>query len=153
MVDDDGSGKTGTIINNAWKTQLYDQIDANPAWIAVPFNAANFVTDGAATWTVTAGNVTTLSYAIVGKVLIIQIAIGPTVLSGPANECRVKIPGLVTPINSQGIGRINPVGSTFVPALMYTLPGNNYVGFLNLAGTALQASANLFTQGTIITAI
>lgn len=28
MVDDDGSGTTGTVINNAWKTQLYDQIDA-----------------------------------------------------------------------------------------------------------------------------
>jgi len=28
MIDDDGSGTTGTIINNAWKTELYDQIDA-----------------------------------------------------------------------------------------------------------------------------
>lgn len=28
MVDDDGSGTTGTIFNNAWKTALYDQIDA-----------------------------------------------------------------------------------------------------------------------------
>lgn len=28
MTDDDGTGTTGTIINNAWKTQLYDQIDS-----------------------------------------------------------------------------------------------------------------------------
>ena len=28
MVDDDGSGTTGTVINAAWKTELYDQIDA-----------------------------------------------------------------------------------------------------------------------------
>src|SRR5262245_30430841 len=28
MVDDDGSGTTGTVINNSWKTELYDQIDA-----------------------------------------------------------------------------------------------------------------------------
>jgi hypothetical protein len=27
MVDDDGSGTTGTIINNAWKQELYGQID------------------------------------------------------------------------------------------------------------------------------
>jgi hypothetical protein len=27
MIDDDGSGTTGTIINNAWKTEFYDQID------------------------------------------------------------------------------------------------------------------------------
>jgi hypothetical protein len=28
MVDDNGSGTTGTILNNAWKQELYDQIDA-----------------------------------------------------------------------------------------------------------------------------
>jgi hypothetical protein len=28
MVDDDGSGTTGTILNNAWKQELYNQIDA-----------------------------------------------------------------------------------------------------------------------------
>jgi hypothetical protein len=27
MVDDDGSGTTGTILNNAWKQELYGQID------------------------------------------------------------------------------------------------------------------------------
>ena len=27
MVDDDGSGTTGTILNNAWKQELYNQID------------------------------------------------------------------------------------------------------------------------------
>ena len=30
MIDDDGSGTTGTILNNAWKQELYNQIDANP---------------------------------------------------------------------------------------------------------------------------
>jgi len=28
MVDDDGSGTTGTVMNNAWKQEFYDQIDA-----------------------------------------------------------------------------------------------------------------------------
>jgi hypothetical protein len=28
MIDDDGSGTTGTVLNNAWKQELYDQIDA-----------------------------------------------------------------------------------------------------------------------------
>lgn len=31
IIDDDGSGTTGTIINNAWKTELYNQIDALPS--------------------------------------------------------------------------------------------------------------------------
>jgi hypothetical protein len=37
IVDDDGSLTTGTIFNNAWKTELYDQIDAVgvPAGVAV----------------------------------------------------------------------------------------------------------------------
>jgi hypothetical protein len=30
IIDDDGSGHTGTIINNAWKTELYNQIDGLP---------------------------------------------------------------------------------------------------------------------------
>ena len=28
MIDDDGIGTTGTILNNAWKQELYGQIDA-----------------------------------------------------------------------------------------------------------------------------
>jgi hypothetical protein len=39
MVDDDGTGTTGTIINNAWKTELYNQIDAADASLAVTSGA------------------------------------------------------------------------------------------------------------------
>jgi len=28
MIDDDGSGEVGTVMNNAWKTEFYNQIDA-----------------------------------------------------------------------------------------------------------------------------
>jgi hypothetical protein len=37
MIDDDGTGTTGTVINAAWKTELYGQIDAktvNPLLLA-----------------------------------------------------------------------------------------------------------------------
>lgn len=36
MVDDDGSGMTGTIINNAWKQEFYNQIDALAAQGGTP---------------------------------------------------------------------------------------------------------------------
>lgn len=36
MTDDDGSGTTGTIINSAWKVELYDQIDAAIVGITPP---------------------------------------------------------------------------------------------------------------------
>src|SRR4029434_10334756 len=45
MVDDDGSGTTGTIINNAWKTEFYNQIDAA---VYAP-RIATIKTDGTAT--------------------------------------------------------------------------------------------------------
>jgi hypothetical protein len=36
MIDDDGSGKTGTVVNNSWKVELYDQIDAAIVAAAAP---------------------------------------------------------------------------------------------------------------------
>lgn len=27
IIDDDGTGTTGTVVDNAWKQELYDQID------------------------------------------------------------------------------------------------------------------------------
>jgi len=46
MIDDDGSGTTGTILNNAWKQELYGQIDVA---IAAPL-------------TITYNNLTTTDY-------------------------------------------------------------------------------------------
>lgn len=36
IVDDDGSGTTGTVLDNAWKQELYNQIDAADSAIAAP---------------------------------------------------------------------------------------------------------------------
>jgi hypothetical protein len=38
LVDDDGTGTTGTVVNNAVKTELYDQIDAALASVGNPAN-------------------------------------------------------------------------------------------------------------------
>ena len=42
MIDDDGSGTTGTIINNAWKQELYQQIDSIPllGWVPIDVSGA-----------------------------------------------------------------------------------------------------------------
>jgi hypothetical protein len=50
MIDDDGSGTTGTIINNAWKTEFYNQIDA-----AIPLTAAGYWEPTAANFSGTSG--------------------------------------------------------------------------------------------------
>lgn len=83
MVDDDGSGMTGTVINNAWKTELYNQIDgvvANAPATDIAFSAANFIGRGGLTWSVTAGQVLLNRYIITNGVLTWWLTIqGPTV--------------------------------------------------------------------------
>jgi hypothetical protein len=51
-IDDDGSGTSGTIINNAEKSLLYDQIDAYVGgdWVEIPPIAGNFTADGGVIW-------------------------------------------------------------------------------------------------------
>jgi hypothetical protein len=69
IIDDDGTGTTGTVIDNAWKTELYNQIDAlaGTAWVAIPFNVADF-------WTgVTAGAVSANYYTILNAKTLIWI--------------------------------------------------------------------------------
>lgn len=67
-IDDDGSGTTGTVINNAEKTLIYDQIDAHtPAWVDIPFNAANFVGASGGTWAVTSGGLATHAHQTINS--------------------------------------------------------------------------------------
>ncbi len=46
IVDDNGTGTTGTILNNAWKQELYGQIDSSVPSVLVKQNyaAANTAT-------------------------------------------------------------------------------------------------------------
>lgn len=37
IVDDDGTGTTGTVLDNAWKQELYGQIDAALGNVTAPF--------------------------------------------------------------------------------------------------------------------
>lgn len=89
-IDDDGSGLTGTVINNlALQTDVYGRIDSllqAPAgiglggplaergrtaamgeWIPVPYAAGNFAGSGGMTWTVALGGVLVNQYSLVGK--------------------------------------------------------------------------------------
>jgi hypothetical protein len=154
MIDDDGSGTTGTIINNAWKTEFYNQIDAAVAASApgavtdVPFNAANFTTpDAGATWTVTAGQATYF-YTVNGKLVTVSLQIAASVITGSPIFLHVALP----------IGTLARAGG--VP-LTYYSAGQQGTGFARLdvttnlvkllrdvAGTAWVAtgSLNLYVQ-------
>jgi len=103
-IDDDGTGTTGTIINNAEKQALYNQIDGaiTQPWIDVPFAAANFSALAPMTWTVTAAGVATNRYTLTGRVLVWHFFVswytGGNVLGGtPSNTLYMTLPaGLVT---------------------------------------------------------
>jgi len=75
MIDDDGSGTTGTILNNAWKQELYGQIDAadRGIWTPEPFNAANYYASSG-NWTVTAGNQQVLQWATLAGAHIVVVS-------------------------------------------------------------------------------
>lgn len=86
MIDDDGSGTTGTILNNAWKQELYNQIDgaiAPPPWVDRVFDAGRFAA-AAGVWAVTAGNVSLNSYVINGKTITFSLGLSGTSLSASA---------------------------------------------------------------------
>ena len=103
MVDDDGTGTTGTVINNAWKQQFYDQIDAAlavptlpGAWIAVPFSASDYAASGGGTWTVAAGNVSYFKYQLFGKTMMVGLYLNATTIAGTVNWLTIKVPGGAT---------------------------------------------------------
>lgn len=62
-------------------------------WTDVPFDASHFSGTGGHTWTVSASNVTTFSYIVQGKLMIVSFAIFFSSLSGtPSPERRITIP-------------------------------------------------------------
>jgi hypothetical protein len=125
LIDDDGSGTTGTILNNAWQNNLYNQIDAaDGTWQAVPFNAAYFRTPTAgATWVVTSAHYNSV---VTGKkVFLGLVMLGTGTITGAPVRLFVTVPpGLV------------PSGSFGVPYAYY-VSGQSGTGIANVqAGSA-----------------
>jgi hypothetical protein len=101
MVDDDGSGTTGTIVNNAWKQELYNQIDAlgivGGTWVDLTYSAGNFVGNGSMTWTVDASDLVTYGYSMNGKIVTLAFFIQTTSVGGTlANNLMINLPWVST---------------------------------------------------------
>ena len=93
MIDDDGTGTTGTILNNAWKTELYNQIDAlagNP-WILIPHSAGMY-TATAGVWTVSAANQITFRYLVIGKIAFFILMLDVTTTTVATARLFVTLP-------------------------------------------------------------
>lgn len=126
IIDDDGSGTTGTVIDAAWKTELYDQIDGivtpiTPTWQDVPFNAANFKSESGMVWTVGSGAVVRNRYARVGGILFWSFYIswfsGGNVLSGTPGGVLI----MTLPAGLSGGSQVQIIAGTYgmagVPAM------------------------------------
>jgi hypothetical protein len=143
MIDDDGSGTTGTIINNAWKQELYNQIDAfvgtYGSFTPVDASAAALVFSTA-----------TGTYAKVGRLVFFALQV---VYPATANGSQALIGGLPYPNTggggaaAQGYGQLRvwylPVGTTQISPL-HTTTG---VAITN----ADMTGANIIVSGTYLT--
>ena len=97
MIDDDGTGTTGTIFNNAWKQELYGQIDSyvQGAWNAKSFLASDWSVPAGSTITITAGNVARDAWLIIGKTVFFDLRLTGVTLGGtaPIQVTRAPYPG------------------------------------------------------------
>jgi hypothetical protein len=94
-TDDDGSGTTGTVLNNAELQKIYNNIDAYVpgVWQSPVFNAADYSGAASMTWTVSAGHVSVNRYTVIGKTLFWNVYIaGGTIGGTPYSRLLVKLP-------------------------------------------------------------
>jgi hypothetical protein len=151
MIDDDGSGTTGTVLNNAWKQELYDQVDGLfGVWQTFPHAPGNFVA-ASGTWTVpTALPDYTYRYMLIEKTMWISLYLANTTLSVSSAYLRLKIP--------RGIGsRVLCLTSAFQPSTGWAVQtasqsvvGGTELTLYTLSGAPLAAGTmDLAMNGTI----
>jgi len=92
MIDDDGSGTTGTIINNAWKQEFYNQIDGIGVWVSVPYSAGLYATTGGGSWAVTGANQVTLAYTLNNKTVTVAFQLINTAITGTPVGLAIGLP-------------------------------------------------------------
>lgn len=91
VTNDDGSGTTGTILDQTLFNSIRDYIGA--AWTSVTFNAGNFTASGSMTWTVASGDVNTFDYVEIGKTMIVSCVLSTTTVGGtPSTALKITIP-------------------------------------------------------------
>jgi hypothetical protein len=152
IIDDDGTGTTGTVIDNAWKTELYNQIDAadgaiGTPWQATPYVAAAYFSAGGMTWTVEAADVAANWYRKAGRVLSWGVNIATSTTGGTgAAYLYIAIPeGLVPAFPIRRIGKhySAPTGWMDVDVQTTTQAGAPVVSIsrLDLAAIAIVTNA------------
>ena len=164
MVDDDGTGTTGTVINNAWKQQFYDQIDAADAaivagvptvgvWVPIAYAAGNFTGSAGMTWTVEAADQSVFQYALMGKVCVINFGFLSTTIGGTVGvQLNAALPFTVA---VQGTGNIRLLnGGVWENGIVQTQSGGAALNFFRPSlGAFVAGTNNTNIQGSVICGI
>lgn len=126
--DDDGSGHTGTIINNAWKTELYNQIDGYVRGNAyeVPYDGSMF-SASSGTLTVSSGAYQFIRFTMLDKTAFFYMSISGAVTSASTVRLFITLPPGLVPTTTRALS---------VPAITYYIPGGGAgTGYVELGGT------------------
>ena len=106
LVDDDGSNTVGTVWNKTQIKALLDSVDValvgvSGPWVDVAYSAGNFsILAGSGTWTVASGHQLTFSYQRSGSVVLVNLALQGTTITGSPAILGIQWPaGLPSPRN------------------------------------------------------
>lgn len=134
ITDDDGSGTTGTPLDNSLFGQIEDYIGG--AWPSVAHSAGNF-TSSAGSWTVDSGDQSYFSYVEIGKTMIVSVVLVTTSVSGTPTQLRVTVPNGRT-IAGTHAGNFPALNNAVATTGMWQAgAGLTYIALLrDLAGTA-----------------
>lgn len=81
-------------LTSLWERALRVLRNGYGTWTPVPFLAANFTASGTMTWTLAAGDQTTLAYVLMGKLLIVAFTIVTASVGGVVGPTlKIAIPG------------------------------------------------------------
>lgn len=142
VTDDDGTGTTGTILDQALFNSVRDYIGA--AWSDVAFSAGNFTGSGTITWTVASGDQGVFRYVEIGKTMFVTVQLNTTTVSGTGSDLRLTVPNGRTIGGGayQGAARILDNG-TADEGWWYAAGGLTYIAFKrNITGSNWSASTN-----------
>jgi hypothetical protein len=147
LIDDSGDNTSGTLWNKAAVDSLMDAIDASIdlTWTAVSYVAGNF-TSPTGTWVVDSGDVLRNHYIVQNKLLIWQVWIATTTVTGTPSHLRIALPvGTVPTTVLFAAGQGNNAGAAAETTIVTPYSGT-------AMGIQRQSAAN-WTAATNTTAV
>ena len=129
----------GAVGTGGWYLFAHEQ----GSWIVPPHVAGNY-TAGAGSWTVDAGDVTSLAYRLSGKTLMVSYFLSTTSVSVSSPDLRIGIPGGYTASRlQQTIVHARNNGGTYAPSIARVNSGSVITLWSNADFGAWAASVNL----------